>query len=433
MDVCLEAWGNRCNIKQEEEYFSGKEEESSQYCDVADPLTVQRSAAVTYFLCGICETFFVDKTDFVQHESDGKCGNVPGENETYTSVLASQREAAPESLAVGSYLLCEICESIFVREEDFSRHQVEAHCPSSERSKCEEFEVKAELEKCSASQNCNCESSELCLGVSAAATADSNILNVREERYSGNLSSERLSLPSSETILSESRTKLAHRLILFWCESCKKSFPDRTSLSKHLCRIRAEDPGYKCNSCRRVFSSRGHLEEHRVSHAKETSCKFCGKLFSRHYLTIHLKTHRRECQFMCEFCGKCFRCKVYLKQHLATHSVDRSLECKLCGKKHISKKALRAHMTCHMVARPFKCSKCGKCFSHRNSWKYHTRTHTGERPFTCRICQKSFAQSFQLASHILAHTGEREFECHHCNQFFARKATLAQHIELKHS
>ncbi|CAH2320924.1 oocyte zinc finger -like isoform X2 [Pelobates cultripes] len=93
------------------------------------------------------------------------------------------------------------------------------------------------------------------------------------------------------------------------------------------------------------------------------SCNLCGKSFvKKQALHGHQRIHRREKQFSCSECGKCF------------------------GEK------------------PFSCAECGKKFSRKAMLNNHEKTHTGVKPFSCIECGKSFYLMSRLKDHQRIHT-----------------------------
>ncbi|XP_029644715.1 zinc finger protein 436-like [Octopus sinensis] len=84
---------------------------------------------------------------------------------------------------------------------------------------------------------------------------------------------------------------------------------------------------------------------------KTAVCNICGKIFSRHNLERHKRTHRGEKLFTCLTCDRSFS----QKSHLTVHE------------------------RIHTGVRPFKCNICGCAFSRKDYLVRHTRTqHSGK-------------------------------------------------------
>ncbi|CAL8140588.1 unnamed protein product [Orchesella dallaii] len=79
-----------------------------------------------------------------------------------------------------------------------------------------------------------------------------------------------------------------------------------------------------CDKCGNVFKNKQKLQQHEsYRHTDPNDWKFvcsvegCGrKCFSKQKLGEHLRTHTKECPFICDFCGKKFRYMHYLRAHL---------------------------------------------------------------------------------------------------------------------
>ncbi|XP_070377107.1 zinc finger protein 26-like [Dermacentor albipictus] len=117
-------------------------------------------------------------------------------------------------------------------------------------------------------------------------------------------------------------------------------------------------------------------------------------------LEKHVKIHKDERTFQCDFCPRSFSRKDRLAQHLSTHTGNRPFACRFCRKTFIRGDTLKVHMRIHTGERPFQCHFCPQTFTLKSCLKEHLRIHTGERPYHCNICCMSFVQSGHLNTHM---------------------------------
>ena len=67
----------------------------------------------------------------------------------------------------------------------------------------------------------------------------------------------------------------------FSCEVCEKSFPNKTTLRKHIKSSHTEENPLECNICNKVFSLKQSLNRHKQLHTgiKAYTCDLCEKNF----------------------------------------------------------------------------------------------------------------------------------------------------------
>ncbi|XP_044860100.1 zinc finger protein 777-like [Mauremys mutica] len=139
------------------------------------------------------------------------------------------------------------------------------------------------------------------------------------------------------------------------CPECERSFPHKSSLSKHQLSHTGDRP-YTCAECKKSFQLKINLMIHQRSHAGKSRglyiCNECGRGFNHHSNFIR-------------------------------------------------------HQMIHTGERPYGCTECGKTFMRKEHLLTHRRLHTGERPYQCTECRKSFTRKQHLVGHQRIHTGEK--------------------------
>ncbi|KAJ0175302.1 hypothetical protein K1T71_009443 [Dendrolimus kikuchii] len=248
----------------------------------------------------------------------------------------------------------------------------------------------------------------------------------------------------------------------FVCSICGYSFVSQRGLDMHkafthkdMVNKREEETGPYCGECDVKFQSEEAFKRHMVTSSKHmqnkdrNGCRVCGEMFNTlHLLKLH---HRQEhpkkvpknygkipsdikwptkCEhcsekilnsrdyyahlrrahpnehypikknYVCDICGKGFRCNALLGYHRRTHSEVRAYKCATCGKAFHNYIYLHKHMKIHSELRPYPCDVCCKAFKCKAALDRHYRCHTGEKPYECEVCGKSFGQSNSRKLHV---------------------------------
>ncbi|XP_029443190.1 oocyte zinc finger protein XlCOF6.1-like isoform X1 [Rhinatrema bivittatum] len=205
---------------------------------------------------------------------------------------------------------------------------------------------------------------------------------------------------------------------------CERSDRELADIPEHQRHPRAERPLQSNNSDHMT----SELHQGKRNRKKSFLCDTCGKSFeNKSCLISHQESHTGERSFSCSECGKYFTRKQYLRKHEKIHTREKPYPCSECGKSFTRKDSVIEHQKFHMGLKPFTCTECGKCFVLKRHLKTHHRTHTGEKPFPCSECEKSFCYRRELNRHKKTHTGERAFPCTECNKAFTRKEGLHVH------
>ena len=120
------------------------------------------------------------------------------------------------------------------------------------------------------------------------------------------------------------------------CFKCHQTFSELYQLQDHIRRhenvTAQQSEEKKEENKQQICPSEMDGSEQDTSDDDDSICIFCGKTFSRSYLTIHLRTHTQQKRFECQHCGKGFGSKQNLQQHIQTHTGDKPYKCQHCGK-----------------------------------------------------------------------------------------------------
>lgn len=258
----------------------------------------------------------------------------------------------------------------------------------------------------------------------------------------------------------------------FKCEKCPKKFWKENNLNSHLRTHEGLRP-YPCNLCDKQYLKSSHLNMHiRVIHQDtnlEIQCdaEGCDKVFRReqsfqyHKRLKHSEKTLDPQQWVCDECGKTFKCKWNLNQHKIRHagvehypfkceqcpkrfvaSKDfkahtlrhagiKNFECDFCGLKKTTMKELKIHLNYHTKEKQWSCTECpSMVFNSSSNLSLHRKTvHYKIKDFTCQFCQQSFARRETLRYHEMTHTGEKPRECGICGKRFIQLIALKTHIK----
>ncbi|XP_044155356.1 uncharacterized protein LOC122941922 [Bufo gargarizans] len=187
---------------------------------------------------------------------------------------------------------------------------------------------------------------------------------------------------------------------------------------------------FSCSECGKCFIQKSDLVKHLRSHERQKpfSCSHCEKCYSyKSDLIRHQRIHTGEKLLSCSECDKCFITKSYLVRHQRRHTGEKPFSCSECCKCFKQKSDLVNHQRIHTGVKPFSCSECGKCFPYKKSLLSHERTHTREKPYSRSECGKCFIKKSDLVKHERIHTGENLFSCSECGKGFIQKPDLVMH------
>jgi DNA-directed RNA polymerase subunit RPC12/RpoP len=110
------------------------------------------------------------------------------------------------------------------------------------------------------------------------------------------------------------------------CKICKKYFPTKSTLYKHLRGHSSDEKPYKCLECGQGFTLSSNLRQHRIIHRgyKPFQCEYCGKKFMRsNVYKQHRRIHTGEQMHKCDHCPSEFLQRYALIKHKKkAHNVE---------------------------------------------------------------------------------------------------------------
>ena len=164
---------------------------------------------------------------------------------------------------------------------------------------------------------------------------------------------------------------------------------------------------------------------------KEKNCEYlcqeCGKTFAvKHYLAAHVyKVHRKK-DLMCEHCGSNFTSRNALSNHINFKHSSSKYNCPQCGKAFKDSYALRRHMISHDSSTT-KCEYCGKVVKRMD---HHRKTCNTEKAYlySCGECTRNFTDEAYLRKHIVnKHSVDRLKMFCDCGKTYHCQRTLKTH------
>ncbi|XP_049605333.1 zinc finger protein 497 [Syngnathus scovelli] len=225
-----------------------------------------------------------------------------------------------------------------------------------------------------------------------------------------------------------------------------------------------EGESIMCDVCGQVMKNKSSLARHSFIHTgkKPFACHLCDLRFNRrdnlsHHLSrlhpggVARREKRRPVQtWLCDVCGKTFRCRSALKTHEVIHLGVKPHRCDLCPKSYMRTNDLQHHkLTVHQDGEgdgsgtrrrsgSLLCHFCGKELKFRSQLAAHLQTHTDERPHLCDVCGRKFCRRYQLERHkVLVHVDggatedeEGSLPCSVCGKRLKTEALLAAHLRM---
>lgn len=238
----------------------------------------------------------------------------------------------------------------------------------------------------------------------------------------------------------------------FQCDTCKKSFRNKSSLNKHKL-VHKEKKDFMCGSCSYSCRTMRQLKEHELDNhsglsdllVKPYACEKCNFRFKHPgHLTRHLKVHSKDItqsnQIKCEYCDSEFTEKYNLKVHIRTkHEIGDPLQkflCTVCNKQFKRIRDLKLHAIIHQAnAVDHNCPHCDFKSKHIKSVSRHIKSkHLYPegviKKFLCTVCKKGFESNAKLKRHSDVHKSKSE-RCLSCPE--CKYTTVDKYSFIKHS
>lgn len=243
------------------------------------------------------------------------------------------------------------------------------------------------------------------------------------------------------------------------CLDCNYSTYYEDSFQTHMQNHQTEDLVCRIDLCQVEFETKEAL----IAHKKEVHlcsvCDICGfTLKNKYSLEVHVRRHRGETRFPCQYCSSSFHTKQEYKLHLSlVHVASEAVSCDICKLEFKNMQFLRRHLKSHSEERNYKCGQCEKSFKtlmhlHRHRETIHLkvrfqcehcemsygrkdklrmhveRAHNIQTYFICEICLKSFSTADQLQEHLDHHANPKPLECGTCLVIYLSQEELEGHL-----
>ncbi|XP_059056432.1 zinc finger protein 708-like isoform X1 [Achroia grisella] len=161
-----------------------------------------------------------------------------------------------------------------------------------------------------------------------------------------------------------------------------------------------------CEVCKKEFPGKGSLTRHMYYH-RPIKCKLCHVAVTKHKMLAHKSTVHGVPLHTCGVCGyKNKRKRLLLVHQRKVHMKEKNLACNYCDAMFFDNIALKRHMVRHNPVKRFECSHCTKKFARMNTLKQHEKIHTGDKRKVCTICDERFVQKASLNYHMVKHHPE---------------------------
>uniref|UniRef100_A0A1Q3G1A8 Putative c2h2-type zn-finger protein n=1 Tax=Culex tarsalis TaxID=7177 RepID=A0A1Q3G1A8_CULTA len=212
--------------------------------------------------------------------------------------------------------------------------------------------------------------------------------------------------------------------------NCDEVYPTKDELLRHKKEMHSK---YVCDICGLVLKHKYTLEVHLRRHKGESKypCQYCRTAyFTSNELKLHMSVvHLSLVDFQCNDCGLAFKNKKSLLLHARTHSEQRSYQCEECDMSFKTSAHLRRHHNNVHRAIKFSCTLCTVSYGRKDKLRMHMeRTHNIQTYFPCDICLKSFSTSADLAEHKAHHARPKDLECGTCLVAFLNRKEFDDHL-----
>ncbi|GFO29156.1 Zinc finger protein 729 [Plakobranchus ocellatus] len=207
------------------------------------------------------------------------------------------------------------------------------------------------------------------------------------------------------------------------CYICGEWIRNRNS---HMLQCHPLLKPFSCLKCRVAFDNFRDFRKHKAIHKVTTvRCDLCNKIMKGlKTLKRHIIAHMSENFYMCDVCGKFFRCEksvLSCKHKPPNPSLPvngdwlRGNELLKTEGNDVVDKALDIEKDNRAddkgldeveASDKYNCIACPKTFSHKKSLKRHQREEHNNFPVSCLVCKRSFVTLHGLRNHIKVHKKE---------------------------
>ena len=246
----------------------------------------------------------------------------------------------------------------------------------------------------------------------------------------------------------KTHNEMIHALESFRCDHCDSRFKKKSSFRQHIREHLRYPKMFTCEECDHKFSSgealRKHSEVHRVTEGEKFECAKCWKVFSL------LKNYKRHIEnsledgvarYGCDQCKKSFCSKTFLTDHMESdHKAGAGKHaCHRCSINYESKSQLNVHNESVHQPEEFQCDGCHKSFARMDNLTRHQVNHKisdyMKHDFKCSLCDFTFAWKTNYQRHmkgIYKEDGSIKNKCEMCGQDFCTSKLLKAHTFSHH-
>jgi KRAB domain-containing zinc finger protein len=194
------------------------------------------------------------------------------------------------------------------------------------------------------------------------------------------------------------------------CLVCKKNFNTASDLNQHQIVHHDMVETKTCDRCETRWASVDTLQKHIAETHKIIvfPCELCDKTFRRSYSKdCHVREiHQRSDQFQCPHCSKVFGRKYQVHAHVKSiHEDGGDFKCNFCDFRGCSKSRLQIHVQgSHIKQIRYECDLC-KYFTYRKDCLgAHIKTvHDKKKNHKCDLCHLTFFAKRDKNKHMEKH------------------------------
>ncbi|XP_048003907.1 zinc finger protein 729-like [Leguminivora glycinivorella] len=242
------------------------------------------------------------------------------------------------------------------------------------------------------------------------------------------------------------------------CQTCRKTFEQEESLTRHTFAIHAkhelQTKGAVHDITEPPTAQNIHtstLNAHKRFHTGEKpyTCEWFTDVTD---LTAHMEIHKvtsdesSDDELTCKICDKQFSEKAHLKKHELIHTDEKNHMCELWLLFTAATPCVDIASESELDEASHKCQTCRKTFDNEESLKRHTFAVHAKHEFpvptkiihTCKFCCQWFDEKSDLKKHMEVHKVspneiiDGQFSCDICDKQFAEESHLKEH-ELDHA